>query len=150
MFVLDTSGERRLLMSELQVKRLTFSREADNWLRVLKSRTGITPNLLCRIGFCVSLEEKSVPEPSRYPADSEREINRYTLLGEYDGALLSLLRQRLARDGLSTASLDEMFRAHMNRGVVILAGRLKALDDLHTMVVEASRTQPPAKVSSKS
>jgi DNA sulfur modification protein DndE len=127
-------------MPELQMKRLTFSKEADNWLRVIKSRTGITPNLLCRIGFCISLEEKSVPTPSKYPEDSDREINRYTLLGEYENVLLALLRQRVARDGLDAQQLDDMFRAHMNRGVVILAGRLKTLDDLHTLVAEAARS----------
>ena len=126
-------------MLDLRLKRLTFSKEADNWLRVLKSRTGITPNLLCRIGFCISLEEKGVPDPQKYPEDSDREINRYTLLGEYEGVMLALLRQRLARDGIEAPSLDDMFRAHMNRGAVILAGRLKGLDELHSLVTEAAR-----------
>jgi hypothetical protein len=35
--------------------------------------------------------------------------------------------------------LDDSFRAHMNRGVIILAGRLKGLEDLHGLVVEAAR-----------
>src|SRR5262245_5541003 len=111
-----TSGARRGPMPDLRLKRLTFSKEADNWLRVLKSRTGITPNLLCRMGFCMSLEEPGKPDPSRYPEDSEREINRYTLLGEYEELLLALLQQRMWRDCLE-GPLDDMFRAHMNRGV---------------------------------
>lgn len=127
-------------MSDLRLKRLTFSKEADNWLRVLKSRTGITPNLLCRIGFCISLEEKGVPDPGKYPEDSDREINRYTLLGEYEGVMLALLRQRLALDGIQPENMDTMFRAHMNRGVVRLAGRLKGLDELHVLVTEAARS----------
>lgn len=127
-------------MLELRLKRLTFSKEADNWLRVLKARTGITPNLLCRIGFCVSLEAQGVPDSHKYPEDSEREINRYTLLGEYEGVLLALLRQRVAHDGVEATTLDDMFRAHMNRGVVILAGRLKGLDELHSLVTEAARS----------
>lgn len=126
-------------MADLRLKRLTFSKEADNWLRVLKSRTSITPNLLCRMGFCLSLEEMGVPDPAKYPEDSDREINRYTLLGEYEGVLLALLRQRLIRDGRDPANLDDDFRAHMNRGVVILAGRLKGLDDLHGLITEAAR-----------
>jgi DNA sulfur modification protein DndE len=126
-------------MTDLRLKRLTFSKEADNWLRVLKSRTGITPNILCRIGLCLSLEERGVPDPAKYPEDSDREINRYTLLGEYEGVLLALLRQRLARDGATPAILDDSFRAHMNRGVVILAGRMKGLDDLHGLITEARR-----------
>jgi DNA sulfur modification protein DndE len=126
-------------MTHLRLKRLTFSKEADNWLRVLKSRTGITPNILCRIGFCLSLEEMGTPDPAKYPEDSDREINRYTLLGEYEGVLLALLRQRLMRDGSEPSDLDDSFRAHMNRGVIILAGRMKGLDDLHGLVMEANR-----------
>jgi DNA sulfur modification protein DndE len=117
-------------VQQLRVKRLRFSKEADTWLRVMKSRTDITPNLLCRIGFCMSLEEPGVPDPAKYPEDSDREINRYTLLGEYDAVFVSLLRQRLARDANAGTSLDDQFRAHMNRGVVILSGRLKELSDL--------------------
>ena len=126
-------------MLDLRLKRLTFSKEADNFLRLMKSRTGITPNLLCRIAFCISLEEKGVPDPGKYAEDSDREINRYTLLGEYEGVLLSLLRQRLARDGIEAANVDDMFRAHMNRGVIILAGRLKGIDEMHALVTEAAR-----------
>jgi DNA sulfur modification protein DndE len=111
----------------------------------MKSRTEITPNLLCRIGFCMSLEEPGIPDPSKYPEDSQREINRYTLLGEYDAVFVSLLRQRLARDGLADASLDEQFRAHMNRGVVVLAGRLKELADLATVCRGTGNTQRPSK-----
>lgn len=118
-------------MHDLQLKRLKFSKEADTWLKVLKSRTGITPNLLCRIGFCLSLEEPGVPRPELYPEDSDREINRGTLLGEHDTAFVALLRQRLADDGLlASASLDDQFRAHMHRGVILLAGRMKTLTEL--------------------
>ena len=111
----------------------------------MKSRTGITPNLLCRLGFCLSLEEKGAPDPAKYPEDSDREINRYTLLGEYEVILVALLRQRHARDGTAVESLDESFRAHMNRGVGILAGRLKALEDLHGIVVDAARAGAQAR-----
>lgn len=126
-------------MSTLTLRRLRFSREADNWLRVLKSRTGVTPNILCRIGFCLSLDEPGLPNPDKYPEDSEREINRYTLLGENDVTYVGLLRQRLADDELSLdESIDDHFRAHMNRGVLLLAARVKALPDL---LAELSRPQ---------
>ena len=128
-------------MSELRLKRIRFSKEADNWLRALKSRTGITPNLLCRLGFCLSLEEPGVPSVDRYPEDSEREINRFTLLGEYDELFVALLRQRVARDGeLNSESLDSSFRAHMHRGVVLLASRVKHLADLGDNLVRTSQS----------
>lgn len=120
----------------LSVRRLRFCREADNWLRVLRSRTGVTPNILCRMGFTLSLDEPGLPNPDTYPEDSAREINRYTLLGEYDATYVALLRQRMSDDaGTDGASngiydIDAQFRAHMNRGVMLLAARVKSLPDL--------------------
>lgn len=127
-------------MQSLQLKRVRFCKEADSWLRTLKSRTGITPNLLCRLGYCLSLEEITLPDPVKYPEDSTREINRYTLLGEYDSAYEALLKQRLADAGLADLTselLDDQFRAHMNRGVMLLAARMKTLGDLDELSSEA-------------
>jgi len=124
-------------MSTLTLKRVRFCREADNWLRVLKSRTGVTPNVLCRIGFALSLDEPGLPNPEAYREDSDREINRYTLLGEHDGIYVALLRQRIMDDGITgDHDLDTQFRAHMNRGVMLLASRAKSLPDL---LVEIAR-----------
>lgn len=131
-------------MQQLQLKRLRFCKEADTWLRVMKSRTEITPNLLCRLGFCMSLEEQGVPNPKKYPEDSDREINRYTLLGEYEAVFVSLLRQRLREDRIEDESLDDQFRAHMNRGVLLLQGRLKDLPDLSD-ILGKTPSQPTGK-----
>lgn len=118
-------------MSTLALKRLRFCKEADNWLRVLKARTGVTPNILCRIGFALSLDEQGVPNPKTYPEDSDREINRYTLLGEHDGVYVALLCQRMNADEVAKEdNLSSQFRAHMNRGVILLATRVKSLPDL--------------------
>lgn len=120
----------------LSVRRLRFCQEADNWLRVLRSRTGITPNILCRMGFSLSLDEPGLPNPDAYAEDSGREINRYTLLGEYDATYVALLRQRIsddtAADGTENGEpdIDAQFRAHMNRGVMLLAARIRSLPDL--------------------
>ena len=120
----------------LSVRRLRFCQEADNWLRVLRSRTGVTPNILCRIGFALSLDEPGLPNPHSYSEDSAREINRYTLLGEYDVIYVALLRQRMSDDANTGRAdnedynIDAQFRAHMNRGVMLLAARIKSLPDL--------------------
>ena len=120
----------------LSIRRLRFCQEADNWLRVLKSRTGVTPNILCRMGFALSLDEPGLPMPDSYPEDSNREINRYTLLGEYDATYVALLRQRMTNDASTFGAdsgghdIDSQFRAHMNRGVLLLASRVKSLPEL--------------------
>lgn len=117
-------------MPKLGLQRIPFTSDADNRLRMLKARTGLTPNLLARIGFCLSLEEPGVPDLPSKDALAGREINRYTLLGEYDAAFVALIGARLARDGYAHDAIDSSFIAHMNRGVELMAARVKALSDL--------------------
>ena len=85
----------------MRFTKIRLTKDASNRLRFLAGRTGLTPNLLCRMGFCLSLEETKIPNPSEF-AEEEREFNRYTLLGEYDVLYIALLRQRLHQDGLGT------------------------------------------------
>ena len=129
-------------MYELDVKRVAFCTEADNKMRRLKALTGVTPNLACRIGFCLSLEEPAAPDSARYPP-GDRIINRYTLTGEYDPLFVALLRQRLQEDRLDwTVHGGPQFAAHMNRGVLLVAARVKTLPDLLGLVA----AQTPANV----
>jgi len=118
----------------LEVQRIPFSQDADARLRMLKARTGITPNILCRMGFCLSLEEPGVPGKDLCSASGGREINRYTLVGKYDSAFQGLLTARLIEDGAPLDKLDSYFIGHMNRGVELLAARVRTLVDLSNLV----------------
>ena len=117
-------------MPELTLQRIPFTVEADNRLRTLKSRTGITPNILCRIGFCLSLEEQGLPPELPNNFKVGREINRYTLLGKYDKFFVSLLITRLVKDLMPLTVIDNMFLAHINRGIEILTARIKSVVEL--------------------
>lgn len=117
-------------MPELTLQRIPFTVEADNRLRMLKARTGITPNILCRIGFCLSLEEPGLPVELPEQFKIGRDINRYTLLGKYDQVFVALLTSRLTQDSLPLQEIDRMFLAHINRGVEILTARVKTLVDI--------------------
>lgn len=126
----------------MKLTRLRVCHEVDQRLVNLKARTGLTPNLLCRIGFCLSLNDPAVPNPELYPPDSDRELNRYTLTGEWDSFFVALLRERCAYDGLDLEhELEDQFRAHVNRGVLLLYNRVKHLSDLSRLVQEVT---PPA------
>jgi DNA sulfur modification protein DndE len=82
----------------MKLNRLRVCKEVDQRLSQLKAKTGLNPNLLCRIGFCLSLNDPTTPNPANYPPDGEREINRYTLTGEWDMLFVALLRERCAQD----------------------------------------------------
>ncbi len=117
-------------MLELTLQRIPFTEEADNRLRQLKSKTGITPNILCRMGLCLSLEELPIPRVLPDTFKQGREINRYTLLGKHDTIFIALLTTRLVKDKLPLTDIDKMFLAHIHRGVEILSSRTKSLCDL--------------------
>jgi DNA sulfur modification protein DndE len=104
----------------------------------MKARTGLTPNLLCRLGFCLSLTEPGIPDPQLYADGQVREFNRYTLTGQWDVFFFTLLRERLVRDGLDPETeVESQFKAHLSRGVMLLSQRLKTLADLAGLIANA-------------
>lgn len=124
----------------MTLSRIYVGEDVDQRLRNLKARTGLTPNLLCRLGICLSLAEPGIPDPDLYANSQAREFNRYTLTGQWDLFFFSLLRERLAQDGLDVDSeLEPQFHAHLNRGVLLLYQRLKTLADLGDLAAEAQR-----------
>lgn len=114
----------------MKLTRLRVGEEASQRLSLLKGRTGLTPNILCRIGFCLSLTDPSVPDLAAYGKESEREIDRHTLTGPWDSLFVAMLRERCHRDGLGEEHLADQFRAHINRGVLLLYKRVRDLNDL--------------------
>ena len=76
-----------------------------------------------------------------YEEDEQaREFNRYTLTGQWDMFFFALLRERLAEDHLDIEkNLTEQFKAHLNRGIMLLYQRLKKLEDLADIVSVAQK-----------
>lgn len=116
----------------MKLNRLRVSEEVSSKLSMLKGRTGLTPNVLCRLGFCLSLTDPTIPDPNDYPSDTEKEIDRHTLTGQWDPLFVALIKERCYQDGLSLDNdiLAEQFRAHINRGVLLLFKRIRSLNDL--------------------
>lgn len=114
--------------------RICISDEFTYRLRSVKGRTGLTPNLICRIGFCLSIAEPRVPDPHIYN-ENGHEFNRSTLLGNWDDLYEALLRERLVADRLNHKSdFLPQLRAHMNRGVGMACDRIRDLADVLTLV----------------
>ncbi|MEZ4706544.1 MAG: DNA sulfur modification protein DndE [Caldilineaceae bacterium] len=121
----------------MKMTRLRVCQEVDARLSQMQAKVRLTPNLLCRMGFCLSLNDPTIPDPAAYPPDSPREINRYTLTGEWDDYFVALLRERCAYDQLDLEQdLEDQFRAHVNRGVLMLNLRVKNQADLGRLVQE--------------
>ncbi len=115
----------------MQLNRIYTSIDTRSKLSALKSRTGLLPNVLGRIGLMLSLAELSMPDLDADTRDGT-EFHRDTLLGEWDGLIIALLEEWCIFNGIGTdnETLIIYFRAHLNRGVNLLYGRIKRLEDL--------------------
>ena len=119
--------------------RLRFGEEASRKLSQLKGRTGLTPNILARIGFCLSLNDPLPPNPDDYLPESNREIDRHTLTGPWDSLFVALIKERCHHDEISQANVFAQFKAHMNRGVLLLDKRIRSLNDLVLLMPDEFR-----------
>lgn len=121
----------------LDYARIRFGEEASSKLSLLKGRTGLTPNLLARIGFCLSLKDPTVPTFEDYLPESDREIERQTLTGKWDALFLALFTERCFVDQIPEDDQLASFKAHMNRGVLLLEKRIKKFNDLAVILPKA-------------
>jgi len=123
----------------MNLNRLFVCQEVDERLTQLQGKLKLRPNLICRIGFCLSLNDPTVPDPSAYPPDSKRELNRSTLMGQWDDYFVALLRERCAHDKLNLETdLADQYRAHVNRGVLMVNHRMKNISDVGRLVKEVT------------
>lgn len=117
----------------MHYSKLKISADATSKLRSLRQRTGLTPNLLCRIGLAISLEDGPLGR-APIPDDEGSEFNAYTLTGEYGGLFAAMLRW--VEEGpapsapLSDEELLNRFRGHIHRGVGALSVRAKSPADI--------------------
>ena len=119
--------------NHMNLNKIKVSEALTLKLRTLKRRTGLTPNILCRIGFCLSLKEPGSPDINNLPEDG-MEFNRYTLTGQYDTLLLSLLKERCLQDGIKIdTGISNLFQSHLNRGILLLYNRVKSLVDISSL-----------------
>jgi DNA sulfur modification protein DndE len=116
--------------------KLKTSADAASKLRSLRQRTGLTPNLICRIGIVISLEEGPVGEMGA-PDEEGLEFNAYTLVGEY-GALFSALIRWVEEEALTApltnSDILSRMRAHLHRGIGTLSVRAKTPADILGLV----------------
>jgi DNA sulfur modification protein DndE len=80
----------------------------------------------------MSLNDPTIPNPADYPPDSDRIIDRHVLTGPWDKLFVALIKERCKQDGLpvNDEAVAEQFKAHVNRGVLLLYKRVKSLNDL--------------------
>jgi len=122
----------------MKLNKVKLDDDLTTKVRTLKARTGLNPNILCRIGFCLSLNEPGIPDTYRYLEDG-MEFNRYTLTGEWDSLFIALLKERCLQDNIDIETqLTDQFLAHLNRGISLIYNRVKKISDLQNLFSDSS------------
>ena len=105
-------------------------------LGILKIKTGLTPNILARFAICMSLKDRSIPNPDEFNQEGS-ELTPNVLFGEHEQIYHALMINRLKKDELDPeVYLNNMTRAHLNRGVIALEPRINHLSDFYELVKE--------------
>ena len=118
----------------MSFNKIHASQHVTKLFPLLKAKTSLTPNIICRLALCLSLSDSSIPN-GKLDDDKGQEFSRYTLLGEWDAFFIALLRERLIHDELDPdKDLMPQFKAHLNRGVMMLFSRIKDLNDLYDLI----------------
>lgn len=121
----------------MHYSKLKISTDATSKLRMLRQRTGLTPNLLCRFALMLSLEEGPIGDASP-PDEDGSEFNAYTLTGEYSALVAALLRWveegHSPHEPLDNIALMARLRGHIHRGVGHLSVRAKSPSDVLRLV----------------
>ena len=113
----------------MQFSRYKFSSRTQSLYSLLKSRTGLTANILARYAFCLSLKDQSIPNPDEFD-ENGMEILPSVLFGEHENIYNALMFDRLKKDNLDPELyFNKMTRAHLNRGSAILFPRIHELTD---------------------
>jgi DNA sulfur modification protein DndE len=116
--------------------RIKIGKDATIRLRMLKGKTGLTPNLLCRMALCYSLNNQKVTNLVEID-DEGQEFNRYTLTGEYDAYFIALVKERCTQEGLDPEKdFMTQFKMHLNNGIMAIYSRVNGLPDLVNLLRE--------------
>lgn len=112
----------------MSFNRIRVSHEATAKLDLLKKRTGLTPNILCRMAFCLSLNEPGLPDMKK--DSGGQEFNRYILTAEWDSLYMSLMKLKRLKETADSEDPLVDFKGHIERGVSILFNRVRRYSDL--------------------
>jgi DNA sulfur modification protein DndE len=119
---------------KLKFNSITTSSRIQKNLGIMKSKTGLTPNISLRFALCMSLKDPSIPNPDEYNQEGSK-LEPAVLFGAHESIYLALMLNRLKKDGLDPELyLQKMTRAHLNRGAIALWPRINDLSDFYELV----------------
>lgn len=112
--------------------RVKFSQKATDKLRYIKSKTGLTPNILSRIAIMLALKESGDLTNAGVSDNDGQELNKSVLFGEYADVYDVMIHQYI-HDNEIDLSIQDSIAALVEVGVHKM-GHVKQLEDLCHLV----------------
>lgn len=106
--------------------RFRISKRATDTLKLIKGRTGLTPNILCRIALALSLRDGARDGEVKVDLEGS-EFNTPTLFGDHHLVYECLIRQ--VHGALGAKDIQSVVAAHIDAGVDQLK-RVRTLSDI--------------------
>ena len=123
-------------MDGLQFAKIKASSRTTHAFGMLKTSTGAGPEAWARVSICLSIKQKGIPNPDEYNTDGT-EFVPSSLFATDEKTYLALMINRLKQDKLDPETyLDEMTRAHLNRGAISLKQRIDNVTDIYSLMDE--------------
>lgn len=116
--------------------RIKISEDATKMLATIKTRTGLTPNILCRVALSYSLNKNKVSTliPIK---ENGQEFVRFVLLGEFEAVYIALVKEKCLELKLDPEKdFLKVFKNYLNEGIITLYARVKGLEDLVNLIEE--------------
>jgi len=110
--------------------RVRISDAATARCRYIKSRTGLTPNILCRVALALSLRERR-PVLSESPDLSGQELNAPTLFGEHQ-RIYELMLKKYCMEHADERDLAVVIASHVDNGLHKM-GHIRSLNDVASL-----------------
>ena len=119
----------------MNFKKIKLSESSTQKLKTFKSKTGLTPNIVCRLALALSINEGTVPSIELFADnDSGQEIARYVFTGDLDLPLISIYKMWVIENEIIESDQYSYFMAHINRGIELLTSRVKSLDQFSDLL----------------
>ena len=103
----------------ISTSKFRTSQKAEDALRILQRKTNLQFNLLCRLAWSRSLQTK-LPLELDSPDITGKELNRYSVTGDFDEVIKALTAQAAGRKLTEEEFVGEYLKAHVDRGVELL------------------------------
>lgn len=120
----------------MKLDSIRLSSRSTHLFGMLRITTGLTPDVLSRFSLCLSLGQRGMPNPDEHNKEGSI-LTPSEMFGEDEQIYLALMLNRLRSDELDPETyLNDMTRAHINRGAIGLKQRITKLSDFYGLVKE--------------